>query len=340
MVHPRRSKEPLAMTNCNTFSGRHRITALTAVCLMSIMGQTLAADAWVFQRPIRMIVPFAAGTGTDVAACAVADELSRAGAAVVVDNIPGANGILGAQQAARSAADGHTLFLGTSTTHAANAALYRKLPYDPVKDFDPVAKVAEAPLALVVPVDSPYRQASDFLDAVKARKPLAFASSSGATRIAGEMLKTSLKGDLINVPYKSSPQALTDLMGGRVDFMVCDLGAVLPIIKTGRVRALAVTAPRRDPQLPEVPTFPEAGLEAFELMTWVAVFVPAGTSGPAVEQLGSMLRTALAQPRVQERLSPMGVTTSYAPSRDMRSYLNTELARWKQAAQAAGIQPE
>jgi tripartite-type tricarboxylate transporter receptor subunit TctC len=292
-------------------------------------------------RPIRIIVPFGAGGGTDVVARAMGDELAKlAHVPVIVDNIAGANGILGTQTASRAAPDGYTILMVTGTTHAANLAMYKKLPYDPVKDFEPIIKTAEAPLVLVVHPDSPYRTVAEFVAAVKARKQLSFAGSSAATRIAGEMLKSQLNGDLLHVPYKSSQQALNDLMGKQFDFMVVDTGPVMPLIKGGRLRPLAVSSSRRDGQLPAVPTFTEVGLKDFVLITWGGVVAPAGTPAKIVEQLNGWLRQVMQVQAVRDRMLQTGVAPVSTTSQEFRSFIKSEISFWTQAVKEAGIEPE
>lgn len=292
-------------------------------------------------RPIRLIVPFGAGSGTDVASRAVADELAKlAHTPVVVDNIAGANGILGAQTAARAAPDGYTILMTTSTTHPANLAMFKKLPYDPVKDFDPIIKTSEAPLVLVVSPDSPYRTVAEIIAAVKARKQLTFAGSSAATRIAGETLKTQLNGDLLHVPYKTSPQALNDLMGKQFDFMVVDMGAAMTLIKSGRLRPLAVSSAACDSQLPEVPPLVEAGLKDFVLATWGGLVAPAGTPVNVVEQLNSWLPQVMQMQSVRDRMVQTGVTPTSSSSQEFRTFIKSEITFWTRSVKAAGIEPE
>lgn len=313
--------------------------SIALAAMAGLAGQSLAQSYP--HKQIRIIVPFAAGSGTDAVARVIGVELAKvAHVPVIIENVPGANGILGSQMASKAAPDGYTILMATGTTHAANVALYKKLSYDPAKDFEPIAKTAEAPLVLVVRPESPFRTISDFLAAAKARKPLSFAASSGASRVAGEMLKSSLKGDLLHVPYKGSPQALTDVMGGQVDFMIVDMGPAMPLIQAGKLRALAVTSLEREPRLPDVPTFPEGGLKAFELMTWGAAFAPAGTPKPIVDKLNGWLRQVVQTAVVKDRFTLLGLTAVSSSSEELRTYVQNETAKWVRIVKEAGIEPE
>jgi len=319
------------------------LRAMPAVLVLAgLLGFPATSTAQTYpDHAIKMVVPFGAGTSTDAVARMVGEELSKlAQVPVVIENIPGANGILGVQAVSRAAPDGYTIMMTTSTTHAANTALFKKLPYDPIKDFEPITKVVEQTIVLVVRPDSPYRTIGEFMAAVKAGKAMTFAGSSASTRVASEMLKSRLKGNLLHVPYKSAPQALTDLIGGQVDFMSVDPTTALPLIRGGKLRALSVSSLRRDPLLPDVPTLSESGLKGFELTSWGAVFAPAGTPAKIVEQLNAWLRQALQSPGLRDRL----VQNAYRPipssSQELRAFVESESAKWAKVIQDAGIERE
>ncbi|WP_236702175.1 Bug family tripartite tricarboxylate transporter substrate binding protein [Cupriavidus basilensis] len=288
-----------------------------------------------------MVVPFAAGTGTDAVARIIGQAISKnANVPVVVDNFPGANGFIGAKEVARAPADGYTILMTTSTTHAANAAMFKQLPYDPIKDFEPVGKTGDATLALVVRSDSPYRNISSFANTIRSKKSLTFGASSASTRIAAEMLKLRLKGNLLYVPYRSSPQALTDLLGGQFDFMTCDLSPALPLIRAGKLTALAVTSKQRDSHLPNVPTIAESGLPGFELTAWSAAFAPARTPKAVIDRLNFFLRQALEDEGVRKQMIEKGVTPSYSTSEELGIFVVQESKKWAQVVRDAGISPE
>lgn len=317
-----------------------RVAGLFALAGLLFCPATATAQTFP-DRPIKIIVPFAAASGTDAVARAMGDELTKlAKVPVVVENIPGANGILGSQTAAKAPPDGYTILMATSTTHAANGAMYKKLPYDPIKDFEPIMKTAEAPVVLVVRTESPYRTVAEFMADVKARKRLSFGSSSAASRIAAEMIKSSLHGDLLNVPYKASPQALTDLIGGQIDFMTIDLGPAMPLIKGGKLRALAVASLGPDAQLPGVPTLSNSGLNDFELITFGGVLTPTGTPPRVVEQLNVWMRQVMESPKVRERLVQTGITAAASSPQEFRVFLEKEKVKWARAVRDAGIEPE
>lgn len=317
-----------------------RSAALSALTGLLVYPATTTAQTFP-DRPIKIIVPFGAASGTDAVARAMGDELTKlAKVSILVENIPGANGILGSQAAAKAPPDGYTILMATSTTHAANAAMYKKLPYDPIKDFEPIMKTAEAPVILVVRTESPYRTVAEFMADVKARKRLSFGSSSAASRIAAEMIKSSLHGDLLNVPYKTSPQALTDLIGGQIDFMTIDLGPAMPLIKGGKLRALAVASLGPDAQLPGVPTLSNSGLKDFELVTFGGVLAPAGTPPRVVEQLNAWMRQVMESPKVRERLVQTGITAAASSPQEFRVFLEKEKVKWARAVKEAGIEPE
>src|SRR6185369_5892278 len=243
-----------------------------------------AAAAGYPERPIKLIVPFPAGSGTDVGARVLGNWLTvKTGQPVIVDNRPGASGLIAAQAAAAAPPDGYTVFLTTNTTHAANPTMFKKLPYDPVKDFEPVSMVGSAGMLLLVAPGSPHKDIGSFLTQLRAGgKRLNFGAGNSSSRIAGELLKTATGADLLAVPYKGTPQALTDLMGGQVDFMFCDVGAALALVSSGKLRALATSSADRELLLRDVPTLKEAGLKDFEMTVWSAVFVPAKTSKETV----------------------------------------------------------
>ena len=259
--------------------------ALTLVVAGPSFGQAYPA------KPITFIVPFAAGSATDQLARALGQSITeQTKQAVVVDNKAGASGMMAAQQAARATADGYTVLITTNTTHAANEHLYKKLPYDPVKDFVPVTGLGRGGQVLVVRADSPYKSVADLVaDAKKRPGKLTFGSGSSSSRVAGEMLKQLTQTEILHVPYKSNPLAITDLLGGQIDFMITDAATGVPQIKGGKLRALGVSTTKRNPMLPDVPTIDEAGVKGYDMGYWFAAYVPAGTAAPVVARLHELL---------------------------------------------------
>ena len=318
----------------------HRVLFLMAAALLALPA-TAAAGAYP-TKPLKIIVPFPAGSGTDAGARVLGQWLTaKTGQPVIVDNRPGASGFIAAQAAAAAAPDGHTLLLTTNTTHAANPAMFRKLPYDPVKDFEPVSMVGTAGLLLLVPAASPYRDIGSFLAQVRTGgKRLNFGAGNSSSRIAGELLKTATGADLLAVPYKGTPQALTDLMGGQIDFMFCDIGAALPLLMGGKLRALAASSADRELLLRDVPTLKEAGLKGFEMTVWSAAFVPAKTPKDAIAKLSDLLRAALADPTVRQQFSSTGGRSRGSTPDELRAFVKSEMVKWAAAVKTAGIQPE
>jgi len=293
-------------------------------------------------KPLKIIVPFPAGSGTDAGARLLGQWLTaRTAQPVIVDNRPGASGFIAAQAAASAPPDGYTLLLTTNTTHAANPAMFRKLPYDPVNDFEPVSMVGSAGLLLLVPAASPYRDIGSFLAQLRAGgKRLHFGAGNSSSRIAGELLKTATGADLLAVPYKGTPPALTDLMGGQIDFMFCDVSPALPLVTSGKLRALATSSADRELLLRDVPTLTEAGLKGFEMTVWSAAFVPAKTPKDTVAKLSELLRAALADPAVRQEFSNTGGRSRGSTPDELRAFVKSEMAKWAAAVKTAGIQPE
>lgn len=318
---------------------RH-ILFLLAAALLAL--PAAAAPAAYPTKPLKLIVPFPAGSGTDTGARVLGQWLTaKTGQPVIVENRPGASGFIAAQAAATAPPDGHTVLLTTNTTHAANPAMFKKLPYDPVKDFEPVSTVGSAGLLLLVPAASPDQNIGAFLARLRAGgKRLHFGAGNSSSRIAGELLKTAIGADLLAVPYKGTPQAMSDLMGGQIDFMFCDIGAALPLVMGGKLRALATSSADRELLLRDVPTLKEAGLKDFEMTVWSAAFVPAKTPQDIVAKLNELLRAALADPAVRQEFSKTGGRSRGSTPDELRAFVKSEMAKWAAAVKTAGIEPE
>jgi len=292
--------------------------------------------------PITLIVPFAAGSGTDAVARIVGQKLGeRLKQPVVVDNKPGASAQIGAQAAAKARPDGYTLFMTTNTSHSANPSLFQKLPYDPIADFTPIARVGELPFALVVNNDLPVKSMPEFIAHARANpNKLSYATPNSTSLVASETLKRIAGLDIVGVPYKSSPQAMTDLVTGAVQVYVTDLGSGMAMIKAGRVRTLAVTTAKSSPLLPGVPPLAEA-VPGFDLTSWNGVFGPAGLPPAIVERLNSELQAVMADREVQDRLLQLGFQPW--PSRtpqEFAQYVSEQLRHWSALIKQAGIKPE
>lgn len=323
----------------HNFPRRH-VLALAACALAAAAAPALAQDYP--SKPITFVVPFAAGSATDQLARALGQAVTTATKqAVVVENKGGASGMIAAQQVARSAADGYTVLITTNTTHAANQHLYKKLPYDAVKDFAPVAGLGKGGQVLVVRADAPYRNVGDLLAAAK-KQPgkLSFGSGSSSSRVAGEMLKQLAGVDLMHVPYKSNPLAITDLLGGQIDLMITDTSTGVPQVKSGKLRALGYSTTQRSPQLPEVPTLEEAGVKGYDMGYWFAAYAPAGTPKAVVERINTLLRDALRDPSVASSLSDKGFEPIGSSPAEHQRELARQIQTFTKVMHDIGIRPE
>ena len=281
-----------------------RVAAIAGAVLVA--GGALAQDYP--GRAITLVVPFAVGSGIDPTARIIADELSRSlKQPVVIDYKPGANGAIAAGAVARATPDGYTIFMTTVSTHSANPNLLKSIPYDPVRDFAPLSRVGNLPFMLVVDPKIAAASVPEFVAYVKANPGrLSYASTNAIGLLAGATLKRMADLDLVHVPYRSSPQALNDVMTGRVAMMFVDFALGWPQAKAGNVRALAVTTKERSALLPDIPSMTEAGLPAFDLIPWNAIFAPANTPRPIVQRLNAELRRIISDPNVKERLAGLG----------------------------------
>ncbi len=315
-----------------------RRLALALGCLLTA-SWVMAQDFPV--KPVRMVVPFAAGTTTDIVARAVAEGMARQlGQSVVVENRAGAGGGIGSDLVAKSSADGYTILMGTVGTHAINATLFKKLAYDPQRDFAPVAFAGYTPTLLVVSGASPVKSLKDLADL--ARRPdgrVSFASAGNGTsgHLAGELLKARLGGEMTHVPYKDGALALSDVMGGQVQFMFYHPAAALPHIKSGKLRALGVSSAKRSPAAPEVPAIAEAGLD-FDLVAWFMVYAPAATPAPVLARLRDAAAQTLANADIAGRLKAQGLELNAMRAEEMTAFGRSELAKWAELVRRSGAQ--
>ncbi|MGE0801723.1 MAG: Bug family tripartite tricarboxylate transporter substrate binding protein [Lautropia sp.] len=301
----------------------------------------VAADP-IFTRPIKVVVPAGPGGFTDIIARYIGQELTpRVGHSVVVENRGGAGGVIGAVAVAQSPADGYTLAMGNNNTHAMNVGLYKKLPYDPVKDFAPIAFVGSAPTVLVVHPSSPYRSVADLIADAKA-KPGRLTYGSGGTgassHMAAELLRQRAGIDIIHVPFKGNAPATQALLGSQVDFMFDTLPSVQPLAAAGRLRPLAGTALSRIEGL-DVPAMSES-LPGFEVTAWVALFAPAGTPQPMIDALDRDLTALLSQPAVATRLKALGATPQIRRPAELAQFVSAEIQKWNEVIGKAGIEPQ
>lgn len=293
-------------------------------------------------KSITFLVPFAAGSATDQLARALGQAVStQTKQPVVVDNRPGASGFIAAQAAARAAPDGHTVLITTNTTHAANEHLYKKLPYDPVKDFQPVTLLGTGGQIMVVNPGLPVSSVTEFIaQAKKEPGKLTFGSGSSSSRIAGELFQQMADVKLIHVPYKSNPMAVADLLGGQIDMMITDAATGLPQIRSGKLRALGVSSRKRSPLAPEVPTIDEAGVKDYEMGYWFGAYVPAGTPAPVVSKLNQLLAQAMQGGEAKKFYETTGTEPVASTPEELASFQKAEAQKWGRIIKAAGIEAE
>ena len=301
--------------------------------------------AWAQAYPsgqVTLVVPFAAGSGTDAVARVVSKKLSeRLKQPVVVENRAGANGQIAAQYVAKAKPDGYTLLMTTNTSHSANPSLVSNLKYDPIKDFTPIARLGELPFALVVNQADPAKTLKEWIDNVK-RNPgkFSYATPNSTSLVTSETIKRIAGLDIVGVPYKSSPQALTDLIGGSVQMYVVDLGSGMGMIKAGTVRVLAVTTKDSLSSLPNVPPVAKE-VPGFDLTSWNGVFGPAGTPKPIVDKINVELQAVVVDTEVQDALKKLGfeVWPTKTPD-EFAKYVSDQLTHWGLLIKQAGIRPE
>ncbi len=307
-------------------------------------GWTAQAAGPVFpNKPVRMVVPLAPGGGSDIVGRIVAQALSEHwDQQVVVDNRPGAGGTIGNDIVAKSAPDGHTVLVSSSTM-AIGPALYKNLSSDVLRDFAAVTLIAEQPSIIAVNTKVPAKSLSELVALFKAQPgKYAFGSAGNGTasHLANELFKLTAKVDTLHVPYKSAGLASTGLLSGEIQFMVTNMATALPLVRAGRLNGVAVTSTKRVPAAPDLPTTSEAGLPGFEYTTWYGMLAPAGTPKPVVARIYNDLTGLVRQPRLQERFSAQGLDVRATSPQDFGKYLASEVARWQQVVTAAGIQKQ
>lgn len=308
-----------------------------------VLGATAASAQPYPNKPIKGIVPFAAGSATDQIGRAFAARMSETlGQPIVIENKAGVNGMLGADAVAKSAPDGYTILFGTNSTNAALKSLMKKLPYDQDTAFVPVGYQGSVPLIVAVNNDVPARTLREFVDLAKAKPGhVTFASASTSQLVSSEMLASMAGMQMTNVPYKSGPAAMTDLIGGQVMMFSADFAVTLPQVKAGKIRGLAVTSMKRSPAIPELPTVNEAlGLKDYELIAYFAVFAPAGTPPEVVAKLNQAINQAAQSPDILERFAAIGFTTEPGTPEALAQRSQRESVKWAKAIRDAKIEPQ
>ena len=318
-----------------------RLTPLLTMATAALLAVPAAAQDYP-AKPITVVVPFGPGSGTDQIARLYAKALGdQVKVPIVVENKGGANGFIAAQYVAKAAPDGYTLMMTTNTTHAANEHLFKKLPYDPVKDFAPIGLLSTGQMLLLVKPDSPYKSVADLLAAAKKDSgKLDFGSGSSSSQVAGYALQQMAHVDMLNVPYKSNPQAITDLIGGRFSFMFADTPTALPQVQGGKLRALATSGAHRVAALPDVPTVAEAGVKGYDVSYWFAVYAPAGTPPAIVSKLNQMFNKASATSEVKAYMNQTSGTLTSSTPEGLAKFQAAESKKWGEVIRAAGIEQQ
>jgi tripartite-type tricarboxylate transporter receptor subunit TctC len=300
-----------------------------------------AAQSVALTRPITLVVPFAAGGATDVVSRIVGKRLGeKLGVSVIIENVAGAGGLVGAGRVSRASPDGTTLLMGTVATHAINPLMAKQPPYNPQTDFAPISLLATVPNVLLVGPGSKARTVADLIALLKAEPGRSSYGSSGVgtpPHLSGELFKTMTGVQMEHVPYRGGGPAMTDLIGGQIPILFDVLSGAASFIKAGSARALAVTTRERSPSFPDIPTIAESGLPGYETYTWNAVFGPAGLPGPIVEHLGQLLREVMAEPEIRHRLQELSAEPVGSSPADLAAQVKAELAKWEPVVLAAGL---
>jgi tripartite-type tricarboxylate transporter receptor subunit TctC len=322
---------------------KHLFTGLAGALFVLLAAPAFAQAEAFPSRPLRIVVPFGPGSGTDTATRMLGQHLEAVlKQAVVTDNKPGANGSIAASLAARSAPDGHTLFMGTNSTHGANSGLMAKLSYDPIKDFTPIALVGVFSSFLVVNPSLPVRTPAELIAYGKANpKALTFAAGNTSSLIMGEMFARGTGIEMLRVPFTSNPAGVTEVIAGRVSVMFPDIASSVAHVKAGTLRALAtVTLGERNSAAPELPTVAETVLPNFHFVGWIGLFAPAGTPAPVVARLSAEMQKILALPEVTQRFQQMGADARWMGPADFRTFVGAEVARLPKVLADIGVQPQ
>jgi tripartite-type tricarboxylate transporter receptor subunit TctC len=332
------------MVQLSRHFSRRPVLGMAAAVLLSTTSVAWAQTAWP-NKPVKIVVPFAPGGTTDILARAIAPDLSKAfNQQFIIENRGGAGGNLGADQVAKSPGDGYTLLMGTVGTHGINRALYSRLAYDPIKDFEPITLVAGVPNVMVLNAEkaaaNKITNVKEFIQYAKANPgKMNMASSGNGTSIhlAGELFKSQTGTFMAHIPYRGSGPALLDLVGGNMDVMFDNLPSAMPLIKSGKLTALAVTSSQRSAALPDLPTIEEAaGLKGFEASSWFGLLAPAGTPADVVSRIQQEVAKSLASPAMKERLATLGAIPSGNTPAQFTAHIDAEHKKWAEVVKASG----
>ncbi len=323
-----------------TSSRRHFGLQIAAVSVALLGAAPAIAQTDYPTKPITIIVPFSAGGTTDVLARLMGQYLSiELGKNVLVDNRAGAGGNIGGQLAAKAAADGYTLFMGTVGTHAINAALYKKMPYDHVKDFAPLSRVAMVPNLLVANPAQPFKTVPEMIAHAKAHPgEINFGSpgNGSSPHLSGELFKSLTQVDMTHIPYKGSAPAVADLLGNRVAIMFDNLPSVIPHVRSGKLHAIAITTAKRSPELPNIPTIAEAGVPGYEATSWFGLFAPAATPAPVLAKISATLTKVLANPEVKKKIADQGGEPANDTPAQFATFIQAETSKWAKVVKESG----
>jgi tripartite-type tricarboxylate transporter receptor subunit TctC len=314
-----------------------------ALAVVGIVLIGTAANAQGYpNKPITFVVPFGPGSGSDLIGRIIGQRLGTAlGQSVIVENKPGANGAIAAVQVARSAPDGYTIFLASNTPMSAAPSLNKTIAYDPIKDFAPLCRIGSFTQLLLVHPDIPAKSIQELIAHAKANPgKLSFASANASSVVAGETLKRTAGLDLLHVPYRSSPPAVQDVLGGRVSMLFTDMATGLPHHKSGALRGLATTRLQRSALVPDLPTLDEAGVKGFDMDSWAAFFLPANTPQDIVTRLNTELRKIIDDPEVKKQIAATGFEAFSSSTGELDTFVKAQLVKWTKMIKDAGIQPE
>lgn len=324
------------------FSRRTGLKTLAAAALLaSGVGAAWAQDSYP-SKAITMIVPFAAGGTTDILARIVGQAMTLdLGQSIIIENRPGAGGNIGAQQAARAKPDGYTVFMGTVGTHAINQSLYKKLPYDPLKDFVPLSRVASVPNLLVAHPSRPYKTVQEMIAYAKAHPgDVTYGSpGSGASpHVSGALFQSLTGAEISHIPYKGSAPAISDLLGNQIAVMFDNMPSAIQHVRSGKLRPIAVTTAKRSPELPDVPTIAEAGVPGYEATSWFGLWAVAGTPKPVLDKLHASLSKVLKDPAVVKKIGDQGGEISVDTPAQFEAFIKTEAAKWGKVVKESGAE--
>lgn len=316
--------------------------AAAAALLATGMGTALAKDAAYPSKAITMVVPFAAGGTTDILARIVGQAMTvDLGQTIIIENKPGAGGNIGAQQVARAKPDGYTVFMGTVGTHAINQSLYKNLPYDPLKDFAPLSRVASVPNLLVAHPSRPYKTVQEMIAYAKAHPgEVTYGSpGSGASpHVSGALFQSLTGAEILHIPYKGSAPAISDLLGNQIAVMFDNMPSAIQHVRSGKLRPLAVTTTKRSPELPDVPTIAEAGVPGYEATSWFGLWAVAGTPAPVLDKLHASLSRVLKDPAVVKKIGDQGGQISIDTPAQFEAFIKTEAAKWGKVVKDSGAE--